>query len=113
MEAPEAGRLCPGSLGRAHREAAERGGAEGLRRGREPLPKVMPVVTTVGDAVPVAVNEGAFALSRVLLPEPDNLPPTETHKQTASSLRLTAAEAVPVACVDTLRNCRVVDVDVL
>ena len=35
--------------------------------------------------VPVTVNEAHFALSRVLLPEPDDLPPTEAHKQTASS----------------------------
>ncbi len=36
----EAGRLCPSPLGRAHREAAERGGAEGLRRGRGPLSRL-------------------------------------------------------------------------
>ena len=68
-----------------------------------------PVPVTVNEAV----NEGTFALSRVFLPEPDDLPPTETHKQTASALRLTAAEAVPVAYVDTRRNCRVVDADSL
>ena len=42
----------------------------------------------LGVPVPVTVNEAHFALSRVLLPEPDDLPPTEAHKQTASSLRL-------------------------
>ena len=42
----------------------------------------------LGTSVPVAVNEAHFALSRVLFPEPDDLPPTEAHKQTASSLRL-------------------------
>ena len=38
-----------------------------------------------GVPVPVTVNEAYFALGRVLLPEPDYLPPTEAHKQTASS----------------------------
>ena len=42
----------------------------------------------LGTPVPVAVDESHFALGRVLLPEPDDLPPTEAHKQTASSLRL-------------------------
>ena len=33
----------------------------------------------LGVPVPVTVNEGSFALGRVLLPEPDDLPPTEAQ----------------------------------
>ena len=46
------------------------------------------LLSCAGVPVPVTVDETHFALSRVLLPEPDDLPPTEAHKQTASSLRL-------------------------
>jgi len=49
-----------------------------------------------GVPVPVTVNEAYFALGRVLLPEPDYLPPTEAHKQTASSGKAPKRIVVPL-----------------
>ena len=68
---------------RASIPAAEE--AVGLRRRRITGPHGLRNDVDLRNVAMAAHGHDPFHLGRVLFPEPDDLPPTEAHKQTASS----------------------------